>query len=270
MVEPRIGPLQPGLPNQPYDEYVFSGSVDALAGERSVDLEDIVLPIVFSPWVLDDDDGGNWRAVLDPAASSRSRVRGCQKNRRHGSVESSTDEPCGGLTFALSTYSSPDGGGEGQETPTTGDRAPAVLLLEISFSAVGSVEAGGRVEGGGPRGEIFRVRHVAGASLDFVGPTVGALECVPEGVVGTVVTASRPPSRRRSRRRSTPRRRRRPRKPRRLRRRPRRFFVRGATRPQPQGRAAQRRQVPRQGRGRRLLRGLRRPARVQRVGVLRG
>jgi len=26
------GPLEPGLPNQPYDEYVFSGSIDALAG----------------------------------------------------------------------------------------------------------------------------------------------------------------------------------------------------------------------------------------------
>ena len=186
------GPLQPGLPNQPYDEYVFSGSVDALAGERGVDLEGIVLPIVFSPWVLDDDDGGNWRAVLDPASELEVACAGVKKIAGDGSVEPSTDEPCGGLTFALSTYSSPDGGGEGQETPTTGDRAPAVLLLEISFSAVGSVEAGGRVEGGGPRGEIFRVRHVAGASLDFVGPTVGALECVPEGVVGTVVTGVAP------------------------------------------------------------------------------
>ena len=32
------GPLEPGLPNQPYDEYVFSGSIDALAGDAGADL----------------------------------------------------------------------------------------------------------------------------------------------------------------------------------------------------------------------------------------
>ena len=133
--------------------------------------------------------------MFDPASELEVACAGVKKISGDGSVEPSTDEPCGGVTFALSTYSSPDGGGKGQETPTTtGDGAPAVLLLEVSFSAVGSVDAGGRVEGGGPRGEMFRVRHASGASLDFVGPTVGALECAPDGVVGTVVTGIEPSS----------------------------------------------------------------------------
>ena len=56
------GPLEPGLPNEPYQEYVFAGSLDALAGggggvgassDPDVDLRGVVLPVVFSPWVLD-------------------------------------------------------------------------------------------------------------------------------------------------------------------------------------------------------------------------
>ena len=194
------GPLEPGLPNQPYDEYVFSGSIDALAGDAGADLRGIVLPIVFSPWVLDDGDGGNWRAVLDPASELEVECAGIEKIPGDGSDESTSDEstsdePCGGVTFALSTYSSLDAnGGEGQETPATGDSAPAVLLLEVSFDGVGTVDAGGKVAGSGPRGEMFRVRHVTGASLDFVGPTVGALECAPGGVVGTIVAGVAPSS----------------------------------------------------------------------------
>ena len=49
------------------------------------------------------------------------------------------------------------------------------------------------VLGAGGQGELFRVKHNDGASLDFVGPTVGALECAPGGPVGTVVAGQAPP-----------------------------------------------------------------------------
>jgi hypothetical protein len=55
----------------------------------------------------------------------------------------------------------------------------------VTFS--GELCAGCRLVGGGERGELFRVRHARGASLDFVGPTVGALECAPGGPSGPKV-----------------------------------------------------------------------------------
>jgi hypothetical protein len=97
--------------------------------------------------------------------------------------------PCGGLTFALSTYSPPDQApGTGQEAGGggDGDAPPSVLLLEVIFDDAGALCRGCRLVGGGGQGEVFRVRHKDGASLDFVGPTVGALECAPGGPVGTV------------------------------------------------------------------------------------
>ena len=190
------GPLEPGLPNEPYDEYVFAGSVDVLAErqeERSEDasasapapgsparLAGIVLPVVFSPWVLDEDSAGDWRAVLDPAAEIEVACAGAATRQPDGSVVPRAG-PCGGLGFALSTFEP-----EVEEGDEDDDAAgPAAILLEVTFS--GELCAGCRLVGGGERGELFRVRHARGASLDFVGPTVGALECAPGGPAGAKV-----------------------------------------------------------------------------------
>ena len=101
---------------------------------------------------------------------------------------------CGGMGFALSTYAPPSAGGGGgggggsdtyPETPGRGqdESGPAVLLLEVTFGNVTLCE-GCVLAGSGPRGEFFRLRHKAGARLDFVGPTVGALECAPPPAAG--------------------------------------------------------------------------------------
>ena len=190
------GPLEPGLPNEPYDEYVFAGSVDVLSAPRSeeasaaeedpaappraVRLAGIVLPVVFSPWVLDADSSGDWRAVLDPAAEMEVACFGAVTRRPDGTSVPRAG-PCGGLRFALSPFE-PERSGDDDVDDVSG---PAALLLEVTFS--GELCALCRLVGGGSRGELFRVRHAGGASLDFVGPTVGALECVPGGPAGANV-----------------------------------------------------------------------------------
>ena len=192
------GPLEPGLPNEPYDEYVFAGSVDVLAAPQSEEasaeeettarLAGIVLPVVFSPWVLDADGAGDWRAALDPAAEFEVACFGAATRRPDGATVPNAD-PCGGLGFALSTFEperqSSGNGDDGDDNDVSG--GPAAILLEVTFTS--ELCAGCRLVGGGARGELFRVRHARGASLDFVGPTVGALECAPGGPVGTNVEA---------------------------------------------------------------------------------
>ena len=188
------GPLEPGLPNDPYGEYVFAGSIDVLSGGESgaADLDGVVLPIVFSPWVLDAAAGGDWRAVRDPAAELDVRCAGAVTELPDGTFQDRPD-PCGDVSFALSAYSPPaddETDGETPATETSPEDAPAVLLLEVIFR--GELCDGCRLAGAGAQGELFRVSHAGGASLDFVGPTVGALECAPGGAVGVEVEASAP------------------------------------------------------------------------------
>jgi hypothetical protein len=187
------GPLEPGLPNEPYDEYVFAGSVDVLSGnlpsldsaeQASVRLAGIVLPVVFSPWVLDASSSGDWRAVTDPVAELTVSCSGAATRLPDGTVEP-RPETCGGLGFALSLFEPAETPADTEtETAGTAD-SPAVLLLEVTFS--GELCLGCRFVGGGARGEMFRVKHATGAMLDFVGPTVGDLECAPGGPVGVMV-----------------------------------------------------------------------------------
>ena len=188
------GPLEPGLPNEPYDEYVFAGSVDVLSEDsssemslpqnsNSVRLVGIVLPVVFSPWVLDTDSSGDWRAVLDPTNELEVACAGASTRLPNGTVVP-RPETCGGLGFALSLFQPPDDDSS-EPISTDENQPPAVILLEVTFS--GELCPGCRFQGGGVKGEMFRVRHKDGASLDFVGPTVGALECAPGGPVGQMV-----------------------------------------------------------------------------------
>ena len=102
------GPLEPGLPNDPYGEYVFAGSIDVLSGGDSspADLDGVVLPIVFSPWVLDAAAGGDWRAVRDPAAELDVRCAGATTRLPDGTLQDRPD-PCGDVSFALSAYTLP-------------------------------------------------------------------------------------------------------------------------------------------------------------------
>ena len=192
------GPLEPGLPNDPYGEYVFAGSINVLSGGDSspADLDGVVLPIVFSPWVLDAAAGGDWRAVRDPAAELDVRCAGATTRLPDGTLQDRPD-PCGDVSFALSAYTPPaddatddETGGETPTTETSPADAPAVLLLEVIFR--GELCDGCRLAGAGAQGELFRVSHAGGANLDFVGPTVGALECAPAGAVGVEVEASPP------------------------------------------------------------------------------
>ena len=196
-----VGPLAPGLPNDPYDAYVFAGSLDVLSSGASepdaapAALAGIVLPIVFSPWVLDADSRGDWRAVRDPAAEIAVECSGAKTIRPDGTeLDRSADGPCGGVSFALSAYDPPgtpgaDAVGSGQETSLVPAASPPeVILLEVTFA--GELCDGCRLAGAGAMGELFRVAHVDGASLDFVGPTVGALECALGGVAGEPVAAS--------------------------------------------------------------------------------
>ena len=135
------GPLEPGLPNEPYDEYVFAGSLDVLSeprGEQEASLEappppvrlaGIVLPVVFSPWVLDADSDGEWRAVQDPAAELEVACFGAATRQPDGTVVPRAG-PCGGLAFAMSTFE-PEGATEEGDARAP---APAALLLEVTFS----------------------------------------------------------------------------------------------------------------------------------------
>lgn len=190
------GPLEPGIPNEPYKEYIFAGSLDALeGGEGNIDLTRIVLPILFSPWVLETSQGGDWRPVLDPAnelevVCDRARIEypsDLARPDNESDASAADNNTCDGLAFALSAYSPPtEEQGTGQETGSEGD-APSVILLEVTFPGIRDLCPGCRVVGSGGQFGLFRVRHKLGASLDFVGPTVGALECTQGSLVGTTV-----------------------------------------------------------------------------------
>ena len=150
------GPLEPGLPNEPYDEYVFAGSLDVLSeprGEQEASLEappppvrlaGIVLPVVFSPWVLDADSDGEWRAVQDPAAELEVACFGAATRQPDGTVVPRAGRAA--TAFAISVRAWALRRGDARAP------APAALLLEVTFSD--ELCAGCRLIGGGARGEL--------------------------------------------------------------------------------------------------------------------